>query len=430
MKIKILCAIATAAWPVYGANLQLKYAIVVSRHGVRSPTWDRERLNEYSAEPWPDWGVAPGELTPHGRAQIKLMGAFYRAWFLREKLLSPEGCRDAARIYIRSDAEQRTRETGRAFAESLMPGCAIVPVFPPAGKDPLFSGAGQADAALARQTVLDRVGPDPGNLISEHRAAFDLLQFILTGGSAALRLLTAPAPQTGGGMTDAPAPQELVTASTLSENLLLEYTGGMRGGDLGWGRLTKERLFQVLELHTLYADLMRRTPYLARTRGSNLLARILSSLDQAVSGKPAPGALGRPGDALLVLAGHDTNLSNLSGILRLSWNVPGYQPDDAPPASALVFSLWQDRLTGSFFVRIEFIAASPDQIRDLEPLTLDAPPLRQELSIPGCANGGPGRSCGWTAFQTVLRNAIEPRFTELPSQVNGARDAGNPWVPR
>ena len=77
-----------------------------------------------------------------------------------------------------------------------------------------------------------------------------------------------------------------------------------------------------MELHAFYADMMRRTEYVARARGSNLLEHVLLSLQQAESGKPVPGALGRPGDALLVLAGHDTNLSNLSGMLGLSWSLP------------------------------------------------------------------------------------------------------------
>jgi 4-phytase/acid phosphatase len=123
----------------------------------------------------------------------------------------------------------------------------------------------------------------------------------------------------------------LPAASTISEDLLLECTDGFQGADLGWGRLTKEILFQVLDLHRVYADLMRRTPYLARARGSNLLVHVLRSMEQAASGSPVPGAIGHPGDMVLLLCGHDTNLSNISGMLDLAWTLPGYQPDDTPP---------------------------------------------------------------------------------------------------
>jgi 4-phytase/acid phosphatase len=197
----------------------------------------------------------------------------------------------------------------------------------------------------------------------------------------------------------------------MTENLLLEYTNGMRDAELGWGRLTRENLFEVLELHTLYADLTRRTPYLARARGSNLLAHIVRSLEQAQTGRPVRGALGRPGDALLVLSGHDTNLSNVSGMLGLAWKADGYQPDDVPPSSALVFTLWHDR--GGDFVKLEFVAASPDQIRNLEALTLDAPPSRQEVAVPGCGAQSEGRGCAWSEMKTVLGKAIDSRFTEL-----------------
>jgi histidine phosphatase superfamily protein (branch 2) len=105
--------------------LRLRYVIIVIRHGVRSPTWSLRRLNQYSAEPWPDWGVTAGDLTPHGRTLMRLMGTYYRDRFAREGLLTREGCADAGRIYIRADADQRTVETGRALAESLAPGCTI-----------------------------------------------------------------------------------------------------------------------------------------------------------------------------------------------------------------------------------------------------------------------------------------------------------------
>ena len=50
-----------AAWAV-GAGLvvagaapppHLRYVVIISRHGVRSPTWNSARLNQYAAEPWP-----------------------------------------------------------------------------------------------------------------------------------------------------------------------------------------------------------------------------------------------------------------------------------------------------------------------------------------------------------------------------------------
>jgi 4-phytase/acid phosphatase len=272
----------------------------------------------------------------------------------------------------------------------------------PAGSgDPLFSGLGTLDPERARTAVKERLGSDPQKLLTEHKAALEALQF----------LLNRPNPAADIGVSLEGKSVELTgpfaIGSTFSENLLLEYTNGMQGKSLGWGRLTKENLHQVLELHAVYADLMRRTPYLARVRGSNLLAQVLHSLEQAETGRETAGALGRPGDAVLLISGHDTNLSNLSGMLGLSWSLPGYQADDTPPGGALIFSLWHDAEAGRDFVKLRYTAQTLDQMRNGEPLSLESPPAGQEVTLPGCpavATGG----CPWEAARAVLQKAIDP----------------------
>jgi 4-phytase/acid phosphatase len=159
----------------------------------------------------------------------------------------------------------------------------------------------------------------------------------------------------------------------------------------------------------VYADLMRRTPYVARARGSDLLAHVLRSMEQAVSGKATPGAVGRPGEALLVLSGHDTNLSNLSGMMGLSWKLPGYQPDDTPPGGALIFSLWRGA-DGHYFVKLRYVAQSLDQMRDAVPLSLASPPEGQDVAVPGC----PAAQCPWAQAQAAFQKAIDPQFVSVP----------------
>ncbi len=401
----VLCAL-TAAWPLAAAP-RLVYVVIVSRHGVRAPTWDTPRLNRYSAAPWPEWGVPPGNLTPHGRELIGLMGAYYRDWLSGEHLIRRDGCQDASHIYIRADKDQRTLETGRALAESIAPGCAIAIHAQAQGEsDPLFSGAGTPDPQRSLAAVRDRLGSDPQKLIADHRAALDALQYILRG-------RVNPRDEIGvslkGKSVELTGP--FATGSTFSENLLLEYANGIAGKALGWGRLTRDNLNRVLELHAVYTDLMRRTPYLAHARGSNLLSHVLRSMEQATSGKPTLGALGMPGDAMLVLSGHDTNLSNLSGMLGLSWKLPGYQPDDTPPGGALVFSLWRDTDTGQFLVKLRYLAQTLDQMRNASPLSISAPPASQDVSIPGCEEAQEDQGCPWEMAHRVMQRAIDPQFT-------------------
>ena len=139
---------------------------------------------------------------------------------------------------------------------------------------------------------------------------------------------------------------------------------------------------------------------------------MLFRITQAALGKPVEGALGRPGDALLVLAGHDTNLSNLSGMLGFSWHLTGYQPDDTPPGGALIFSLWRGEAGGDS-VTMQYVAQSPDQMRHADRLTKAAPPLSQEVAIPGCQAASGSPRCPWSSFKLVLEKAIDPAFVSV-----------------
>jgi 4-phytase / acid phosphatase len=416
---KAACLIVIAAACTFGAvpvqqakpAAELKYAIIVTRHGVRSPTWTRDRLDQYSAAPWPDWAV-PGNLTAHGRRLMKIMGGFYRDYFGAKGLLVEAGC---TRSYFRADSDQRTLETARALAEGIHPGCEVPihsvtdgtvdPLF-----DPIEAGVAKPDPQLGLAAVSVRMGPQLAAVVDAHRSAFDELDRVLNGkGKAAISIFQEPMALSAN-PTEVTMSGPLRLASTFTENLLLEYTNGMRGLEFGWGRLDVSNLQRLMTLHTTYADLMRRTPYLARARGSNLLNHILRSLEQAANGQPVKGAAATPETQLVVISGHDTNLSNLSGMLGISWLLPSYQQDDVPPGAALIFSLWRSPDIGALSMRVQFVAQTLDQMHEATPLSLSNPPSIADVFVPGCSTAREGFSCEWRDFQRAVQAAIDPAF--------------------
>lgn len=407
------------------AKPTLKFVVIVTRHGVRSPTGKLELLNHYSRQPWPAWSVLPGYLTVHGARLMTMFGAYDRELYASEGLLAPEGCADAAHIRIVADSEQRTRETGKALAAGLAPDCALsVTYLAEATPDPLFhplaAGVGPPDKQLAMAAVAGRIGANPRGLSEAYRAQFLALEEVLGCGAATPctgkdteaphSLFEIPA-RIGLGKGDHPfdLSTPLSLASTITENLLLEYIEGKDSANVGWGRVDADKLRYLLQLHVAAEDISLRTSYIARAQSSNLLDHLLRSMRQAASGRAVAGALTRPDDRLLILVGHDTNQASMAGALSLNWLADGRR-DDTPPGGALVFELWQTGANGPLSVRTYYTAQTLDQMRNSTPLSLAAGPERVPVFVPGC--GRADGSCAWDAFAQTLAKAIDPAFVQ------------------
>lgn len=407
-------------------DAKLEFVVVVSRHGVRSPTGKTDLLNQYSRNPWPAWSVPPGYLTDHGARLMKLFGAYYRGQFAAEGLLSDGGCTDAEHIRIIADSDQRTRETGKALAAGLAPACALeVSALPEGTPDPLFhtlgAGVGHPDKSLAMAAIAGRIGGNPQSLTQAYRLQLEALETVLhscrpgsdcTGAAqpvpqSILDIPSSIAIGKGGHLVELRTP--LGVASTMAEDMLLEYAEGMDTENVGWGHVNLQTLRDLMQLHTANEDLSTRVRYVAQVESSNLLFHLLQSMEQAVQGGAITGALTKPNDRLLILVGHDTNLANISGVLNLSWILDGRR-DDTPPGGALVFELWRSQSTSTRSVRAYYIAQTLDQMRNSTPLSLTQPPQRVPVFLPAC--GQADGSCRWEAFRQTLREEIDPAFVK------------------
>lgn len=416
-----------AAGPSNPPEEQLKFVVILIRHGTRSPIHHLEDLNAYSGEPWPAWEVPPGNLTPHGRKSIVLLGSYYRSYLVDKGLLPSGGCEGANQVEIHSDLDKRDQDTAEALVSGMMPDCRVAVHVVPGNKDPLFSpvasGIGRPNGALAAASISGRVGADPQALVTANRPAFYTLREVLfdcaprqrclaemqPGKRAVLQQRSSVQVTKSGHGADVEGPLKI--GSSLGETLLLEYANGMAGNKLGWGRLTRDKLLEITRIRSAYVNLTRESPYIARVQASNLLSHILCSLEQAVRGSRVEGSLGQAGNHMVIVVGHDTNISNIAGMLGLSWVLEGYQPNETPPGGALVWELWK-RADGSSAVATYFVAQSLDQLRENTSLQPESPPLKAPIFISGCSGEDQRMTCPWSDFYYTLKHAIDPAFVK------------------
>jgi 4-phytase/acid phosphatase len=420
LRAALIAAAVLGGNAALAADDELIAAVIVSRHGVRSPTATSPPLAAIAADPWPAWPVPPGYLTPRGAELARLLGVYYRDDYAARGLVPAQGCPRPGDVFAWADVDQRTRLTAEALLVGMFPGCGLAPGYRAGAKvDPLFhparAGSCRIDPAQARRSVLDRIGGSFASVVSAYRSELAAMQSVLKCcGPSVCRASGATVPCTLGELATTIAATDdrvrltgpIAIASTAAEIFLLEYAQGLPADQVAWGRAaTPQALRPLLRLHALQFDLLQRTPYFAARQGSALVQRVLAALRQAIDGRADPS---QPvGHKLTLLVGHDTNLANIGGMLGMHWSLPSYLPDETPPAGALHFELRRDGASGAHAVRVRYIAQTLDQMRQQVALDHSHPPEQATATIKGCAAGA-GGACPWTAFEALARKATDP----------------------
>jgi 4-phytase / acid phosphatase len=422
--LALVSASFLAAQPV--DDTVLKQVIVFGRHSVRSPLVPNSVLNTYSAQPFPDFSVAPGILTANGAALETMLGGYYRLWLTKEGLLSGNDTADAAFVYFRANVIQRTIASAQAFAAGLLPAANVNVTYDgPTTSDPLFdpvgAGVSRLDQRMAVSAVEGRLGGNAQSLASAYAPELAQARAVLFGYSAA----TTPAPATPAGKVDVTTiPFQIAAGSPVDlggltavlsavDPFVMEYADGLPASDVGWGQLTAAGVSQTLRLYNLVLDLVCRTPYLAKVQSSNLASHVVRSMVQAATGSAMPGALGNPSTRMIVLVASDGHIAGLASLFDLDWLLPGYQANYCAPGGALVLELRQSQNTGAYVVRASYVAQSLDQLRNRTAMTLGTPPARAPVFIPGCSVRNATFDCPLAKFVEVARRAIDPQSTDL-----------------
>ncbi len=396
---------------------EIRAVIVVVRHGVRSPIESETRRSMYNPQSWPLWPVAPGVLTQHGAHALELLGAYYRLRY--PSLLQNVAC-DHPRIFVEANTTQRTIASAKAMIGTMVTDCRVGVKYIKEGSNPLFEPDAGGD--VDRQEIVDATMGRMANrpewfteafarpLARMHEVLFDCIGADCDKHKPDFRteMIRNGEVLPRDPRTDTP----VALGADFAENFLLQYTEGFPMAQVGWGRVDRNTLDDLMEMNTQYHDFYLRTPYEAQMAASELAARIRDTVLGVATATQVKGELGTQKDRFFLLVGHDSNLSWLGGLLHLDWLLPDQTFNATPPGSALVFEVHYSKSSHRNTVQVRFISQTLDEIRYLRPLTMSDGPSDAPVFMPGCSGAAPAYPCSVEGFARVISAAINPQFVQ------------------
>ncbi|MBO7709704.1 MAG: hypothetical protein J6S83_04495 [Lachnospiraceae bacterium] len=367
-------------------DYSLQQVVILSRHNIRSPLSGKGSLiSEITPHEWFAWTSNPGELSLRGAMLETTMGQYFRLW-LEDEGLFPENYipRDGA-VRFYANALQRTQATAHYFSTGLLP-VAVVPVEchreygePDEVFLPLIRFMNDDYELDVREEIAERGG---GENLSGYREALDGAMKLLmdvtdmndseayTEGTygdfledeSTLSLTEGEEPKVSG---------PLKTACSIADALVLQYYEEPDDLKAAFGHeLTTEEWETIGSVLGTYGEILFTSPMLAVNLAHPMLKEIYAELN----------AQGRE---FSFLCGHDSTIASVLAALGVeAYTLPGAIESKTPIGAKLVFERWVNEDGKSFF-KINLVYQSVDQLRSIQPLSLEVPPMVVPVSFEG-----------------------------------------------
>ncbi|WP_448097421.1 histidine-type phosphatase [Luteibacter yeojuensis] len=382
---------------VTAAGDGVRLEIVLMRHGVRSPTKPAATYTDYANAAWPEWPVAPGQLTAHGREGVQAIGEQLHRQLTADGALG-KGCPTSSSLVVVGDSTPRNRDSSAALLDGLAPGCDIG----------YLATEGDTNNPLFHFRKDDDDGASTSMQPAATLAELQSLLLDCAGSPCA-----EAAKRAGKRLLPADTGKAMKLAGTLSENLMLAYAEGMPMHDVAFGRGDVVLLGRLIALHNAQFEATKKSMPAAARAGSNLVAHIAATFDAALGKKPAVEPFTRSKPGVVLLVGHDTNLANVAGILGLDWHDP-MRPDDYPPGGAIVLSLATHE--GHDTIRVRSLMPDMDQLRTNRFDDMKSLPVH----VAGCRLVG---ECTVEEFRAIVERGVDTTRvdTALPPMIQTRR---------
>ena len=368
------------------AGYQLDRMVVLSRHNIRSPlSGSGSLLGDITPHSWFAWTSNPSELSRRGAVLETLMGQYFRLR-LEQAGLFPENYQPeegAVRFY--ANAKQRTLATARYFSAGLLPVAQIniESHAPYDTMDPTFEPKLHFVTEEYARDVMAQVAEKGGvaglnGILAGLQDAIALMMDTadiekseayqsgkygdLLNGETVLSLVEGKEP----GMTG-----PIKSATSVADAMILQYYEEADARRAAFGHdLTAADWQKIHSIVDTYSDMLFCAPLVSVNVAHPLLQEIRAELTA-------------PGRRFSFLCGHDSNVASVLAALNVEEYLLSQTVEQHTPIGVkLVFERWLNAENAAFY-KVSLVYQSTEQLRSMEPLSLENPPVEAPVRFQG-----------------------------------------------
>lgn len=377
----------------FNSRYKLKEAVVLSRHNIRAPlSGNGSALGNLTSHKWAEWSSAPSELTSRGGALETIMGQFFRKWLEKAGLFPDNYVPDYDDVNIYANSMQRTIATGQYFTSGFMPmaNLRVNHRYDQSKMDPIFNPQLTKVSKPFRDEAMRQINAMGGKkglrgvneaLEPSYVLIADVLDLkdspsVKQGGKAAfdnydtqIILERYKEPSMKGSLKD---------ANSASDAFILQYYEEPDTIAAAFGKkLTRDQWTQIAKIKDVYGDVLFTAPIVAANVAHPLLVYMN---DELLS----------PDRKFTFLVGHDSNLASVMAALGVEpYKLPNTIEGKTPIGSKLVIEKWLGN-DGLEYGALNLVYQSIDQLRNLELLDLENPPMVIPLQLKGLTPNADG----------------------------------------
>lgn len=395
--IPSICVAQSQRSKEFKDKYQLKEAVVLSRHNIRSPLSDsKSDLGRMTPHEWNKWTAGKSELTLRGGVLETQMGQYFRKWATDAGLFPENYTPDADDVNVIANSMQRCIATAQYFTSGFMPvgGIRVNHRYMPSKMDPLFNPQLTKVSPEFIATAMKQIKAMGGKkgIVGINEAItpdYDMITEVLDVDQSPMAKEKSPKldalknyntefiweqyqePRLKSGS----ALKELNSAS---DALILQYYEQPDTLKAAFGhKITRKDWEKIAHVKDTYQDVLFTAPIVATNVSHPLIQYMYDELRS-------------PDRKFTFLVGHDSNLSAVATALGVEeYELPDAIEKKTPIGSKIVIEKFVDP-DGKEYADINIVYQSVDQLRNMELLDLDNPPMIYPLTLKGIEKNADG----------------------------------------